>query len=116
MRISDWSSDVCSSDLFKGKRCFIIGNGPSLNKIDLSLLRNEYSFAVNSFYYKTREIGFRPTFFVVEDSTVIKENKEEIISYEALFKFFPSIYKSLHPKQPGRSEEHTSELHALMST
>src|SRR3546814_724791 len=86
---------------FKGKRCFIIGNGPSLNKIDLSLLRNEYSFAVNSFYYKTRETGFRPTFFVVEDSSVIKENKEEIISYEAPFKFFPSIYRSLHPKQPG---------------
>jgi len=86
---------------FKGKRCFIIGNGPSLNKIDLSLLRNEYTFAVNSFYYKTRETGFRPTFFVVEDSSVIKENKEEIVSYEAPFKFFPSIYKSLHPKKPG---------------
>jgi hypothetical protein len=86
---------------FKGKRCFIIGNGPSLNKIDLSLLENEYTFAVNSFYYKTRETGFRPTFFVVEDSSVIKENQDEIVSYEAPFKFFPSIYKSLHPKRPG---------------
>lgn len=86
---------------FKGKRCFIIGNGPSLNKIDLSLLKGEYTFAVNSFYYKTRETGFRPTFFVVEDSSVIKENQEEIVSYEAPFKFFPSIYKSLHPKRPG---------------
>ncbi len=86
---------------YKGKRCFIIGNGPSLNKIDLSLLRDEYTFAVNSFYYKTRETGFRPTFFVVEDSSVIKENREEIVAYEAPFKFFPSIYKSLHPKRPG---------------
>lgn len=86
---------------FKGERCFIIGNGPSLNKIDLSLLENEYTFAVNSFYYKTRETGFRPTFFVVEDSSVINENRDEIVAYEAPFKFFPSIYKSLHPKKPG---------------
>lgn len=86
---------------FKGKRCFIIGNGPSLNQHDLSLLKNEYSFAVNSFYYKTRETGFMPTFFVVEDSSVIKENKEEIVAFDAPFKFFPTIYQSLHPKKPG---------------
>lgn len=86
---------------FKGKRCFIIGNGPSLNQIDLSLLKNEYTFAVNSIYYKTRETGFTPTFFVVEDSSVIKENLEEIVNYKAPFKFFPSIYQSLHPKVAG---------------
>ncbi len=34
---------------YKGKRCFIIGNGPSLNKTNLSLLKNEYTFAVKSF-------------------------------------------------------------------
>lgn len=86
---------------YKGKRCFIIGNGPSLNEHDLSLLKNEYTFAVNSFYYKTRETGFAPTFFVVEDSSVIKENHEEIVAYETPFKFFPTIYQSLHPKRPG---------------
>ncbi|OJY28917.1 MAG: hypothetical protein BGP11_19285 [Rhodobacterales bacterium 65-51] len=86
---------------FKGKRCFIIGNGPSLNQHDLSLLKNEYTFAVNSFYYKTRETGFAPTFFVVEDSSVIKENQEEIVNFETPFKFFPTIYQSLHPKKPG---------------
>ncbi|MBA5778051.1 DUF115 domain-containing protein [Stappia sp. F7233] len=83
---------------YKGKRCFIIGNGPSLNKHDLSLLENEYTFGVNSIYYKTRETGFVPTFFVVEDNAVMKENIEEIRNYEAPFKFFPTIYRSLHPK------------------
>ncbi|MCV6639574.1 6-hydroxymethylpterin diphosphokinase MptE-like protein [Candidatus Albibeggiatoa sp. nov. NOAA] len=86
---------------FKGKRCFIIGNGPSLNKHDLSLLKNEYTFGVNSFYYKTRETGFRPTFYVVEDSSVMKENISEIKNYYAPFKFFPTIYKKLHPKTPN---------------
>lgn len=32
-----------------GKRCFILGNGPSLKKIDLKLLRNEFVFTVNYF-------------------------------------------------------------------
>ncbi|EAR21652.1 hypothetical protein NB231_02758 [Nitrococcus mobilis Nb-231] len=86
---------------YKGKRCFIIGNGPSLNKHDLSLLKDEYTFGVNSFYYKTRETGFVPFFYVVEDSSVMKENIEEIKKYNAPFKFFPTIYKNLHPKRPN---------------
>lgn len=86
---------------FQGQRCFIIGNGPSLNRHDLSLLENEYSFGVNSFYYKTRETGFRPTFYVVEDSSVMKENITEIRAYEAPFKFFPTIYRNMHPKEPN---------------
>jgi Protein of unknown function DUF115 len=86
---------------YKGKRCFIIGNGPSLNKHDLSLLENEYTFGVNSFYYKTRESGFRPFFYVVEDSSVMKENIEEIRKFDAPFKFFPTNYRRLHPKRPN---------------
>jgi hypothetical protein len=86
---------------FEGKRCFIIGNGPSLNKHDLALIENEYTFGVNSFYYKTRETGFRPYFYVVEDSSVMKENIKEIREYHAPFKFFPTVYKRLHAKDPN---------------
>lgn len=83
---------------FRGKRCFIIGNGPSLNKHDLSLLQDEYVFAVNSVFYKTDEMGFRPTFYVVEDTSVMKENIERIRAYDAPYKFFPTNYRTLHPK------------------
>jgi hypothetical protein len=78
---------------FIGKRCFIIGNGPSLNKIDVRKLKNEFAFGVNSFYLKTAETGYRPNFFVVEDSSVIKDNYREIDDYNCEYKFFPSIYK-----------------------
>ena len=44
---------------FAGKRCFIVGNGPSLNKLDLNLLKDEFSFAVNSIYYKTMNSGYQ---------------------------------------------------------
>lgn len=33
--------------VYKGKRCFVLGNGPSLNDIDFSLLRDEFVFTVN---------------------------------------------------------------------
>lgn len=32
---------------YSGKRCFILGNGPSLKEVDLSILREEYTFTVN---------------------------------------------------------------------
>jgi len=80
-------------DKFKGKRCFIVGNGPSLNKCDLSLLENEYTFAVNGIFYKTEEMGFKPTFYMVEDGHVVDDNLEKINAYDPEYKFFPAMYK-----------------------
>lgn len=82
-------------DIHKGERCFIIGNGPSLNKTDLSLLENEYSIAVNGIFYKTEEMGYRPTYFVCEDNFVVADNLEKIKEYQPKsHSFFPSIYRS----------------------
>lgn len=36
-------------DICMGKRCFILGNGPSLKSVDLTKLKNEYVFSVNNF-------------------------------------------------------------------
>jgi len=79
---------------FKGQRCFIVGNGPSLNKIDLNLLKKEYSFAVNGIFYKTDEMGYKPTFYVVEDQAVLRDNLDRINDYICDHSFFPSHYKS----------------------
>ncbi|MCB9223351.1 MAG: 6-hydroxymethylpterin diphosphokinase MptE-like protein [Crocinitomicaceae bacterium] len=80
-------------DKFKGERCFIVGNGPSLNLLDLSKLKEEYSFAVNGIFYKTWEMGYKPTFYVVEDRHVMADNIDEINKYDCDYKFFPSAYK-----------------------
>lgn len=80
---------------YEGERCFIIGNGPSLNKMDLSKLANEYSFGVNGIFYKTREVGFKPTFYVVEDRHVMQDNLDEIDGFDAECRFFPTAYRSL---------------------
>ena len=78
---------------FKGERCFIIGNGPSLNKIDLTKLNDEYTFGVNGIFYKTLETGFLPYFYVVEDTSVMVDNAVEINKYDTPYKFFPTMYK-----------------------
>ncbi len=81
-------------NIFKRKkRCFIIGNGPSLNKHDLSLLKNEITFGFNSIFYKKDE--FKPNFYIVEDDLVMKERLKEIENYEVQYKFFPINYKEL---------------------
>ena len=41
-------------DLHSGKRCFILGNGPSLKDMDLSLLSNEICLVVNWFPLTTQ--------------------------------------------------------------
>lgn len=40
-------SNYMLRDSEKGKRCFIIGNGPSINNVDFSLLSDEMTFSVN---------------------------------------------------------------------
>jgi hypothetical protein len=65
-------------DIHKGKRCFIICNGPSLNKTDLSFLKDEITFGVNNIYLKFDQIGFLPTYYVVMDDLVIEDRRKEL--------------------------------------
>lgn len=85
-------------DKYKGQRCFIIGNGPSLNKLDINLIKNEYTFGVNSIFYKYDDIGFKPYFYTVEDGEVMKENHERISNFKCNYNFFPSNYRKYFSK------------------
>ena len=51
-------------NIHKNERCFIIANGPSLMKMDLSCLRNEYTFSMNRAYLLYNEWRFDPNYFV----------------------------------------------------
>ena len=62
-------------NIHKGKRCVIIGNGPSLNKLDLTKLKNEITFGVNAIYTNMDNMGFLPTYYVVEDILLPKTEK-----------------------------------------
>lgn len=63
---------------YVGKRCFIVGNGPSLNETDLDLLKDEYTWATNKIYLMFPKVDWRPTFYVGVDTRVIPDIQDEI--------------------------------------
>lgn len=65
-------------DSHRGERCFIIGNGPSLQKMDLSPLRNEITFGMNRIYLLFPQMGFEPTYYVSINTLVIEQCAEDI--------------------------------------
>ncbi|CAD5961935.1 putative glycosyltransferase RF_0543 [Planktothrix tepida] len=67
-------------DKHKGQRCVIIGNGPSLNQMDLSFLKNEICFGLNKIYLGFEKWGFIPTYYVSVNRLVIEQNAEEILN------------------------------------
>lgn len=74
-------------------RCFIIGNGPSLNKTDLTLLKGETTFAVNGFFLKARDLDWKPTFYVVEDHLVAEDRAQEIEGVTGSTRLFPAYLR-----------------------
>ena len=66
-------------DAYRGKRCFIIGNGPSLRNMDLSPLRDEITFGLNRIYLLFPELGFHTTFLVSINRLVLDQKIDEIL-------------------------------------
>lgn len=66
------------ANIHKGKRCFIIGNGPSLNQTDLTVLKNEITFGMNRIYLMFPKLQFTTTYLVAVNSLVLEQCREEI--------------------------------------
>ena len=61
-------------DKYKGKRCFIIGNGASIKNQDLSLLADEIVFAVNGFYRYEKYYDAKPDFYCMVDPMLFESD------------------------------------------
>ena len=81
----------------KGKRAFILGNGPSLNVNDLNLLKNEITFAANKIYLAFDQTDWRPTYYCMEDHLVAQQNHLKINTLKGFHKFFPVYLKESVP-------------------
>src|SRR3546814_6816341 len=127
MRISDWSSDVCSSDLAAGALTTLVQSG-ELVQIERGLyaLRNTTHEVIAA---RQIEIGGRFAQIATEIATYIEVNPSKI--YRGNAPRFNDWKKAklhhIYVKIPGypeivavatrhdnRSEEHTSELQSLM--
>jgi 6-hydroxymethylpterin diphosphokinase MptE-like protein len=67
-------------DIHKGRRAFVIGNGPSLKQTDLSKLRSEITFCMNRFYLAFPELGFTATYLCVSNDLVVEQFVDDINS------------------------------------
>lgn len=65
-------------DMYKGERCFILGNGPSLKKTDLKKLKNEYTFGLNRIYLLFDKLNFQTSFLVSTNNLVLEQFGDEI--------------------------------------
>ncbi|MBX3180474.1 MAG: hypothetical protein KF886_24250 [Candidatus Hydrogenedentes bacterium] len=81
-------------DRHEGQRCFVLGNGPSLNAIDMARLKNEITLGSNRCFLGYEQWGFPCTYWGVYDKYQIEQYHLE---YEAgvphdTIKFFPAEY------------------------
>ncbi|WKZ47398.1 MAG: DUF115 domain-containing protein [Anaerolineales bacterium] len=65
-------------DVHKGKRAFIIGNGPSLKRTDTSKLKDEITFGMNRIYLAFPEWGFTTTYLCVTNDLVVEQFVDDI--------------------------------------
>jgi hypothetical protein len=87
-----------------GERVFLIANGPSLSETDLSLIENEYSFAMNriSMIYDKFPI-WRPTYYLFSSTNVrpgkpwAKQWQESVIRASTEEKTTPFIARLFKP-------------------
>jgi GT2 family glycosyltransferase/glycosyltransferase involved in cell wall biosynthesis len=70
-------------DRHLGQRCVIIGNGPSLNKMDLSFLKHEITFGMNRIFLLFEKWDFRPTYYASVNPLVLEQSAEEILKISA---------------------------------
>ncbi len=83
---------------YLNKRAFIIGNGPSLNKLPLHLLGKEFTICFNRFDLMLERLAWIPSAYSVIDDLVLTDVPDiaNKIAKEVEYAFFPDI----HPSAP----------------
>lgn len=81
-------------NIHQNKRCFVIGNGPSLTYEDLEQLHNhnEICFGVNRIYLAYPYTNWRPDYYVAVDHVVIRNDSVKLLKLEGI-KFIRHSYK-----------------------
>ncbi len=96
-------------DIYKGKRCFIIGNGPSLKVEDLDRIGSEISMACNGIYKIFDKSLWRPTCFFAEDSLFLSQYIENDTMVEYLLNnsdyLFTTLRSDLYEKYFDKYEK-----------
>ena len=66
-------------DLHQGEDCFLIGNGPSLNKMDLRLLNDYYTIGLNKIFLLFERTGLKIDYHVCVNRFVIEQCSQDFL-------------------------------------
>ncbi len=80
---------------YSERRCFVIGNGPSLNQMNLNLMKDDIVICANSFFLKFKDLNFKPDFITVEDHLVAEDNFEALNNLKGIKKIYPIDLKRI---------------------
>lgn len=82
---------ACLKNQHSGRRCFFIGNGPSLKSADLTKLhqQGEISFAFNRVYNIFEETPWRPTYYISQDEKMLGGCQDIVDKLELPCKLIP---------------------------
>ena len=81
---------------YKRKRCFLIGNGSSLNQMDLTKLKNEYTFVFNFFYLHKDFKEIKPKFYSIMEP--IENFPRTDLNADKVFRGVDEAFKNIDVK------------------
>ena len=79
-------------DIHKGQRAFLMGNGPSLNKVETKWLEDEITFGVNNIIHNFDNMGFMVNYFLLEDKLLVEDRAAEFNTLPSGFVKFYGDY------------------------
>jgi hypothetical protein len=65
-------------NLHEGEDCFILATGNSLNRVDLTLLKDYHLFGLNKIYFLFDRVDLNLSYYVAVDKHVIPQSKHQI--------------------------------------
>lgn len=81
-------------NIHKGERCFIVCTGPSLTFQDLELIKNEYSFGMNSILKVYDKTSWRATYYGIQDKLVYEKMVADVNVTEQIMFISDEIVKT----------------------
>lgn len=69
-------------NIHQGKRCFIIGTGPSLNHTNFNLIKNEILIGVNTLFRGIDKFNISPQYWVVVDGKLFDVHHKKLLSLD----------------------------------
>ncbi len=83
----------------KGKRCFVIANGPGLTKLDLNKLKGEVTIGSNGVFELFDELGFKLKYYTMEDLNQIEDRIKQLPKVVGSTRLFPLRSSYCIPKR-----------------